>query len=491
MTADDIKKGESEILEFKGNELSEDPKKWVKTAIAFANGKGGTIVFGVEDTSLKITGIPSVNVFKFMDSITNEISDNCAPQIFPHLHIETIEDKTVVVLEISKGDCSPYFFKPEGERHGVYIRVGATTRKAEFEKIREMMLYSAHKSYDEIVERGVKPATKKQINELRRVINERSTNSKGVSVENLISWGLLKVHEGILLPSIAFRLLTANDLHFAKIQCARFKGLTRSTFLDRKEFDGPIYQQIENAFEFIYRHTNVGAQIKGLYRKDIYDYPPEAVRELLANAVMHRNYMDSSCIQISIFDDRIEFQNPGGIFGDLSLEKVLAGYSSIRNTQIADIFQKMNIVEKWGTGLLRIADICKEAGTTPVQYQTGSGYFMATLLRKGTEKSKSDTTNVPVNDTINTVIDPVNVPVNKNNVPVNVPEINLSDKERQVLDFIIKKNNITAKEIAEKIGVSDKTVKRAISTLKTNGLIVRIGSDKKGFWSVKENLKER
>lgn len=80
---------------------------------------------------------------------------------------------------------------------------------------------------------------------------------------------------------------------------------------------------------------------------------------------------------------------------------------------------------------------------------------------------------------------------NKNNVPVNVPEINLSDKERQVLDFIIKKNNITAKEIAEKIGVSDKTVKRAISTLKTNGLIVRIGGEKKGFWSVKENLKER
>ena len=98
---------------------------------------------------------------------------------------------------------------------------------------------------------------------------------------------------------------------------------------------------------------------------------------------------------------------------------------------------------------------------------------------KGQKKTENDTTSVPVNDTINTVIDPVNV-------PVNVPEINLSDKERQVLDFIIKKNNITAKEIAEKIGVSDKTVKRAISTLKTNGLIVRIGSDKKGFWSVKD-----
>lgn len=203
---------------------------------------------------------------------------------------------------------------------------------------------------------------------------------------------------------------------------------------------------------------------------------------------MHRNYMDSSCIQISIFDDRIEFQNPGGIFGDLSLEKVLAGYSSIRNTQIADIFQKMNIVEKWGTGLLRIADICKEAGTTPVQYQTGSGYFMATLLRKGTEKSKSDTTNVPVNDTINTVDDTIN---DTTNDTINDTINKLSDKEHLVFDSIKQQNSITAQEMAKQHNISVITVKRAINTLKTYGLIVRIGSNKKGFWSIKENLKER
>lgn len=299
---------------------------------------------------------------------------------------------------------------------------------------------------------------------------------------------MLKVHDGSLLPSIAFRLLAANDLHFAKIQCARFKGLTRSVFLDRKEFDGPIYQQIEDAFEFIYRHTNVGAQIKGLYRKDVYDYPPEAVRELLANAVMHRNYMENSCIQISVFDDRIEFLNPGGIFGDLPLEKVLSGYSSVRNTQIADIFQKMNIVEKWGTGLLRIADICKEAGTGQVQYQAGSGYFMATLLRKGTEKSKSDTTNVPVNDTINTLDDTTN---DTTNDTINDTINKLSDKELLVFDSIKQRNSITAQEIAAQHNISVITVKRAINTLKTNGLIVRIGSNKKGFWSVKDCIKER
>lgn len=194
--------------------------------------------------------------------------------------------------------------------------------------------------------------------------------------------------------------------------------------------------------------------------------------------LLHIYTFEKTCIQISVFDDCIEFQNPGGIFGDLSLEKILAGYSSVRNTQIADIFQKMNIVEKWGTGLLRIADICKEAGSSPVQYQAGSGYFMATLLRKGTEKSE----NVPVKSRDV----PLNVPAKNKNVPLNVPVTELSEKEQQVLDFIIAKNDITAKEIAEKLNISDKTVKRAISTLKAHDIIVRVGSDKTGFWSVKE-----
>lgn len=133
--------------------------------------------------------------------------------------------------------------------------------------------------------------------------------------------------------------------------------------------------------------------------------------------LLHIYTFKKTCIQISVFDDCIEFQNLGGIFGDLSLEKILAGYSSVRNTQIADIFQKMNIVEKWGTGLLRIADICKEAGSSPVQYQAGSGYFMATLLRKTNDTVKKEA----------------------KNVPLNVPVTDLSEKERQVLDFIIAK----------------------------------------------------
>lgn len=150
----------------------------------------------------------------------------------------------------------------------------------------------------------------------------------------------------------------------------------------------------------------------------------------------------------------------------MTLEKVLNGYSSVRNTKIADVFQKMNIVEKWGTGLLRIAEICKESGVKPVHYQAESGFFMTTLLRKNSLEKSND----PVNIEIDSVNDPVNL---------------MSEKEHRVLKAIIQQNDITAKGLVDVLGISEKTVKRAISKLKASGLIVRVGSDKKGSWSIK------
>ena len=113
--------------------------------------------------------------------------------------------------------------------------------------------------------------------------------------------------------------------------------------------------------------------------------------------------------------------------------------------------------------------------TSPVQYQADSGYFMATLLRKGTEKNENDTINSK-NDTTNDTITAENDTINE-----------LSDKERQIFDSIKQENNITAHKIATQLNISIITVKRAINTLKIKGLIVRVGSNKTGFWSVKEN----
>ena len=139
MNIEEIKKGETETLEFKREFPSKD-SKLLKTIVAFSNGKGGRVVFGVDDKTLEVFGIDNGKVFKFMDSLANMISDSIQPQINPRITFETIEDKTIVITEILPGQNQPYYLKAEGSLDGVYIRVATTTRKAEREKIKELVL---------------------------------------------------------------------------------------------------------------------------------------------------------------------------------------------------------------------------------------------------------------------------------------------------------------------------------------------------------------
>lgn len=97
--------------------------------------------------------------------------------------------------------------------------------------------------------------------------------------------------------------------------------------------------------------------------------PEQAIRELIINAVVHRNYMMSSSIQIAVYDDRIEISSPGSLYGSLTLEDALAGRSSIRNKIIASVCEKLNIIEGWGTGLKRIIDFCKQNNVEPPVFE--------------------------------------------------------------------------------------------------------------------------
>ena len=134
-----------------------------------------------------------------------------------------------------------------------------------------------------------------------------------------------------MLASNAFVLLTSDYFRFAKIRCALFKGTDRDVFIDKKEYSGPLYKQIEAAYQFVLRHINHSAEIDGLVRKDRYELPVGAIREMIINAVCHRNYMDNSYVQVAIYDDRLEVTSPGMLYGGLTLEEAISGRSKIRN----------------------------------------------------------------------------------------------------------------------------------------------------------------
>ena len=200
--------------------------------------------------------------------------------------------------------------------------------------------------------------------------------------EKLHDFGVLCKVGRNLYPTHAFNLLTSNTNKFSKIQCALFKGKTRDIFIDRKEFDGPIYEQIDDAYNFVLRHIDMGAEIEGEYRKDIYELPISAIRETIANAVLHRSYLDRSCIQVCLYDDRMEVSSPGMLYGGLDIETAQTGKSTCRNEAIAEAFHYMHYVEAWGTGIPRIINRCKEYDLpAPLFEEFGDG-FKVTIFRK-------------------------------------------------------------------------------------------------------------
>ncbi|MCI9448004.1 MAG: ATP-binding protein [Lachnospiraceae bacterium] len=137
MTIKDIISGESEYIEFK-QEVPKKSEVYMKTVVVFANGSGGKIVFGVEDSTFKVPGINQEDAFSIMDGITSAICDSCTPMIMPIVTLASIEEKVVIVVNIMPGSQRPYYLTAKGKENGTYIRVSGTTRPADSFVLKEL-----------------------------------------------------------------------------------------------------------------------------------------------------------------------------------------------------------------------------------------------------------------------------------------------------------------------------------------------------------------
>lgn len=381
MLRSDIESGESEVLEFK-RELPSKDKKVMKTVVAFTNCQGGRIIFGVDDKTHEVLGVPETDRARLQDMVTDMISDTCAPQIFPSYSWRSVEGKSLFVVEVPASAQTPYYIKSEGLEKGVYVRVGATTRVASAEKVRELQLKGQNTTFDSVFERGAEPVSRRDAEQVCQMIQDYlGDSSKPVGVNQLISWGLLKREAGVLFPSNAYRLLSGQGLHFSGIQCAVFQGNEKVNFLDRKEFAGPVSEQLENAQRFLMQYLRCAAIIESTRREDIYEIPIKALREIIANAILHRNYLVHAFIQVSIFDNRVEIVSPGALYDNLTVEEMLSGYSRLRNPLLADVFRKMNIVEQWGTGIQRVIQACESAGLPAPEFLVSGNAVKITITR--------------------------------------------------------------------------------------------------------------
>jgi ATP-dependent DNA helicase RecG len=158
------------------------------------------------------------------------------------------------------------------------------------------------------------------------------------------------------------------------VKAAVFEGVEKEVFQDRREFSGSLLTQLNEAYDFLEMYNKTHAEVKGLYRIDTRDYPEEALREALLNAVVHREYGFSAGTLISLFEDRIEFVSIGGLPEGISLEDIKLGISVPRNKNLADVFYRLKLIEAYGTGIPKILRAYADSSEKPLIQATGNAF---------------------------------------------------------------------------------------------------------------------
>ena len=480
MTIEEILAGESKNIEFKV-QRPDKSIKYMKTVVAFANGKGGQIVFGIDDKTREVVGVPEDKVFQEIDAITNAISDSCEPTIIPDVYLQNINDKPVIVAEIRAGRQKPYYIKADGLENGVYIRVSGTTRPADRDMSRELYYECDARSFDSVIRRDVE-VTDEDIKNLCEQMKEvaiansksnlQRSSVKDVTKNVLLSWGILKKDENEkIYPTNAYVYLTGQGGLRSMIQCAVFKGTTRTVFLDRRNYEGPLWEQVDEAVQFVLRNIRMGCRLEGIYRQDIYELPPDSIRELIVNAVMNCSYIQASNIQVAIYDDRLEITSPGGLLPGVTIDLMKEGFSKIRNRSLANAFVYMNLVEAWGSGIPKLMQAMQEYGLREPEFIDMEVAFRINLYRDQNETDYHFDMNGIGKNADKMLESADKVPESADKVLINV-------QEKNIYDYIQKNNSITTAQAAECAGVKQRRAREILSKMVKKGLLKKCGASR-------------
>lgn len=337
---------ENERIEYK-REYVDDIAKEV---IAFANTDGGELYVGVNDDG---TPAPLANTDDTYTRITNCVRDSVAPDVTMFTKY-TLNDG-VIKVDISEGSSKPYYLKSKGLKpSGVYIRQGASSVQASPEQIRQMIKLSDRDSYEE----------------LRSLDQDLTFNSAATafekhnipfSEEKYKSLGIVNISDG-LFTNLG---LIVSDQCSHTIKAAVFADEDNTSFIDHREFGGSVFSQIESAFEYIMLNNKTKSIFSGIDRIDKTDYPEEAIREALLNAVVHRDYGFSGSIIVNINSKSIDIISIGGLVPGLAEEDIMNGISQPRNRNLAEMFHRLKYIESYGTGIRKILSLYSDSSVKP------------------------------------------------------------------------------------------------------------------------------
>ena len=360
---------ETENTEFK-SQFTDDLYKEV---IAFANTDGGIVYVGV-DNSGNVIGLTDADME--YTRITNGIRDAIMPDVTMFVQY-AIQENNVVRITVGEGSNKPYYLKGKGLKPtGVFVRQGASSVPASPEAIRQMIKDSDGDVFEEM---------RSMNQELTFAAAAAAFKKYGV-VFGTEKYRVLGVTQaGSDLFSNLALLISDQCAHSIKI--AVFGDDAKTAFKDQKELTGSIFSQLEDAFHYLMLCNKTAAVFKGLERIENPDYPEEALREALLNAIVHRDYSFSGSIIINVNDREMEFISIGGLLPGLSPDDIRAGISQPRNKNLAAMFHRLRLIESYGTGIRRIYALYNHCPAQP-RIEVTSNTFKMILPNMNTAQAE-------------------------------------------------------------------------------------------------------
>ena len=443
-----IAKGESQSAEFK---LSMAPDV-IETLCAFANTNGGSVLLGVSDNGA-VKGV--VCGKETVQQWINQIKNTTMPSIVPDTEEVDFDGKTVVAFTVQE-----YPIKPVACKGRYYKRAKNANVQMSVTEVVNSHLKACNTSWD------CYPDQQHQLDSISLEKVARFVARANQERENPIidpPLGVLYKYELFRDDRItyaAFLLFMECESSLSTIELGRFQ--TETIIKDGARFKTDLFAEVDGVLAFIKKHINKNIVITGdPQHHEVWEYPIEALREIIINAIIHRDYSLSSDTVIKVFDDRIEFYNPGKLPVGLSVEKLVSGeyVSTPRNKKIAEIFKEAGLIEKYGAGIRRIFRAFNEMGARrPEIVEIGEGFRITVFATPQATP-------------------PITPPIGDDTTS----RKNLSER---ILQLITLEPNLLSSDIAQRFDLKRDTVKEYLEKLKRENFIRWIGNTRKGHWEI-------
>ena len=418
---------ENENIEFK--ELYTE--NIYKEIVAFLNSGSGTIYIGYNDNG-ELIGLE--NVKETEEKISNGIRGKIVPDcsVFVSINNATLDNKDYIIINVSKG-VNIYSLKDKGIIKGTYIRNGSCSMPATEETVKQMIIKNSNITFETSVANN-QNLTFNYIREAFMGINIDINNKN-------IMKNLFMLDNNGNYTNLA--LLLSDQCPYT-VKVATYQSVNKTNFLDRKEFGGSLLEVYDKTLSYLKINSATYGLIDSSIREDIEEYPEFILREIILNSLIHRDYSVLTSNIINIYkDDSIEFISYGSLYGNITIEDVLAGLSTSRNPHLQSIFMRLKRVEAIGSGLRRVNSYYKSKNLDFLVKALPSS-FVVRLPRIAIDK-------IPAKDDYKIIIDYLNI----NGEITRKQAERLLDKEKTTTSNVLSK--MISDKIIKKIGKGPNT----------------------------------